>query len=134
MTTLVTALHLAALFVSWSNFVSTGNVVQILVLAATGSIVRLSIILLVEKCLDPLNELKIVLVSGLNQLSDIDVTLDSILIETLLQNLVVVNILMFCLSCPLDSTEGESAWVQAIHDATVHCSSSALLNLLNAKL
>jgi hypothetical protein len=55
-----------------------------LALAATDSIVGLTVVLDVEKAFHPLQEFKVILIFCLDQLVNIDVPLDVILLESLL--------------------------------------------------
>lgn len=45
----------------------------------------------IEECLDPLAELKVILVLRIDQLRDVNVALYSILVESLLKNFVVFD-------------------------------------------
>jgi hypothetical protein len=116
------------------NFTAACDVVKILALASSGSIVGLSIIVLVEESLNPLAEFQIILVSRLLELGHVDMSLDSVLVERCLQNFVVFNELVFVLSLPLHSMEWESVRVEAVHNAAVDRSRGALLNLVYIQL
>ena len=89
---------------------------KLLVLAASNSVVLLTIIVLLEVCLEPLAELEVVQVASLHQLGDVDVALDSVLVEGLLEDLVVIDELVFVLGAPLDSTESERPRVEGVQE------------------
>ena len=102
---------------------------QLLIFAAGKRIILFSVVVLLEVSFEPLAELKVVQVLGLNQLCNIDVALDSILVKGLLKHLVVLDVLVLVLSVPLDTREWESARIERVHHCTVDCTCSALLNL-----
>lgn len=62
------------------------------------------------------------------------VSLDSVLVEGVLEDLVVLDVLVVELSSPLHLREIERAWVDGIHDLAVHGSRGALLDLGELKL
>lgn len=117
-----------------SDFASASDVVEFLVLAAAQSIVFSTTVVLLEVSLDPLAEFQVVLVLGLNKLRNVDVTLDSVLLESCLQYLVVVYKFVFVLGAPLYASVGERSRVEAIHDSAVDSARRALLDLRNAQL
>ena len=83
------------------DFSAASDIVQVLVLAPTGAIIGLPIVVFFKKCFKPLTELKIVLVLGLRELGDVDMTFDAILVESGLVHLVVFNKFVLVLSLPL---------------------------------
>jgi len=85
--------------------------VELLVLSPTKGVVWLATVVLLEVSFQPLTELEVVLVSRLGELGDFDVTLDAILVEGLLENLVVLNEFVFVFGIPLNLTEVESSGI-----------------------
>lgn len=79
-------------------------------------------------------ELKVVQVAGLDQLADVNMSLDSILVKSVLQDLVVVYELVLVLGAPLDSREGERVRVEGVKHGAVDSTSGALLNLSQLQL
>jgi hypothetical protein len=55
--------------------------------------------------------------------------LNTVLIESVLQHFVVIDVLVVMLSSPLNLSNSKSAWVDGIHDLAIDSTSSALLNL-----
>lgn len=84
---------------------------ELLVLSPTKGVVWLATVVLLEVSFQPLTELEVVLVSRLGELGDFDVTLDAILVEGLLENLVVLNEFVFVFGIPLNLTEVESSGI-----------------------
>ena len=74
-------------------------------------------------------ELQVIKIPSLDQLGDINVPLDSVLVESLLQHLVVLNELVLMLGSPLYFAECESTWVQRIKNGAIDSTCGALLNL-----
>ena len=107
---------------------------KFLVLSPTKGVVWLATVVLLEVSFQPLAELEVVLVSSLLELGDIDVTLDSVLVEGLLENLVVLNEFILVFGIPLHLAEVESSGIEAVHHGAVHGSSCALLDLGELKL
>jgi len=85
--------------------------VELLVLSPAKGVVWLATVVLLEVSFQPLTELEVVLVSRLGELGDFDVTLDAILVEGLLENLVVLNEFVFVFGIPLNLTEVESSGI-----------------------
>jgi len=85
--------------------------VELLVLSPTKGVVWLATVVLLEVSFQPLTELEVVLVSRLGELGDFNVTLDAILVEGLLENLVVLNEFVFVFGIPLNLTEVESSGI-----------------------
>ena len=79
-------------------------------------------------------ELKVIQVASLDQLADINMSLDSILVKSVLQDLVVVYELVLVLGAPLDSREGERVRVEGVKHGAVDSTSGALLNLSQLQL
>jgi len=75
-------------------------------------IVLVTRVVLLPVGLEPLAELEVVQVASLHQLGDIDVPLDSVLVEGVLEDLVVVDELVLVLGTPLDPLEGERVGVE----------------------
>lgn len=84
---------------------------ELLVLSPAKGVVWLATVVLLEVSFQPLTELEVVLVSRLGELGDFDVTLDAILVEGLLENLVVLNEFVFVFGIPLNLTEVESSGI-----------------------
>jgi len=116
------------------DLATTQDVDQFLVLSTGRRIVRLSVVVLVEVALEPLTELKVVLVLRLRQLCDIYVLLDSILVERILEHFVVVHKFIIVLSGPLDLVEVEALWIDRVHDLAVYSGSGTLLDLGEVQL
>jgi hypothetical protein len=110
------------------DFVASRNVVELLALATSWSIVGLPIVVLLKICFDPLTELQVILVFGFNEFSNIDVALDAILVKCCLQYLIVLYKFMFVLCLPLYSAVGEAARIQRVHYAAINGCCRALLN------
>jgi len=110
------------------------DVDQFLVLSTGRRIVRLSVVVLVEVALEPLTELKVVLVLGLRQLCNIYMLLDSILVERILEHFVVVHKFIIVLSGPLDLVEVKALWVDRVHDLAIYSGSGTLLDLGEVQL
>lgn len=127
-------LLLTALLLGCRHFATSSDVKQLLVLASGGAIVGLSVVVLLEECLDPLTELEVVLVLGFAELGHINMALDSILIEGSLQYLVVLHKLVLMFGVPLHSAVGEGARIQTVHDTAVGRSCRALLDLRDTQL
>ena len=79
-------------------------------------------------------ELKVIQVASLDQLADINMSLDSILVKSVLQDLVIVYELVLVLGAPLDSREGERVRVEGVKHGAVDSTSGALLNLSQLQL
>ena len=133
-TPLVASFNFASVLRHRVHFVSTSNVVEILVLAAARAVVGLAVVVLVEKGLDPLAELQVVLVLGVFQFANVNMALDAVLVKSSLQNLVVLDKFVLVLCLPLDTAKGERVGVQAVHNCAVNRTSSALFNLLHTQL
>jgi len=103
--------------------------VEILIFASCQGIVFVTAEVLLEVGLEPLTELEVVKVAGLNELGNIDVSLDAIFVEGSLQELVVVNELMLVLGAPLNSSECERARIERVKYCAVDGASCALLDL-----
>jgi len=116
------------------DLATTQDVDQFLVLSTGRRIVRLSVVVLVEVALEPLTELKVVLVLGLAQLSDIYVLLDSILVERILEHFVVVHKFIIVLGGPLDLVEVEALWIDRVHNLAIYSGSGTLLDLGEVQL
>lgn len=116
------------------DLATTKDVDQLLVLSTGWCIVRLSVVVLVEVALEPLTELKVVLVLRLRQLGHIYVLLDSILVERILEHFVVVHKFIIVLSGPLDLVEVEALWVDRVHDLAIYSGSGTLLDLGEVQL
>lgn len=85
------------------NLVSTSDVVEVLSLSSCRPIVWFSIIVLIEVSFQPLTKFEVVLIFCLLKFSNIDVALDSILVESSLEHLIVFNELVLMFGLPLDS-------------------------------
>lgn len=133
-TTRVASFNFASVLRHRVHFVATSDVVEILVLAAARTVVRFPVVVLVEKGLDPLAELQVVLVLGVFQFSDVNVALDAVLVKGSLQNLVVFDELVLVLCLPLDTAKGERVGIQAVHNGAVNRTRGALFNLLHTQL
>lgn len=70
---------------------------EILVFASCQGVVFVTTVILLEVSLKPLAELEVVKIASLDELCDIDMSLDSVLIKGGLQELVVVNELVLVL-------------------------------------
>ena len=94
-----------------ANLATSQNVEEIFSLSSLKGFIWLAIIILLKVCLKPLAKLKIILIFSLNQFAHFDVTLDTIFVKCILENLVILHkfILMFCI--PLHFTEPKRAWV-----------------------
>ena len=84
---------------------------QVLVLAASKCIIRLPIVVLLEESLQPLAELEVVEWSGFDKLTSLNMSLDAILVKSILEHLVVLDILVLVLGLPSNLAELESSWV-----------------------
>lgn len=87
--------------------------------------------MLVEEGLDPLTKLKIILILCILKFTNIDMALNTVLVESALEDFVVFHEFVLMFSLPLDSTERESSRIQTVHNSAVNCPGSALFNLLN---
>ena len=56
-------------------------------------------------------------------------SLNAILVEGVLEDLIVVYVFIFVLGIPLYFAELESAWIEAVKDSTVDSTSGALFDL-----
>jgi hypothetical protein len=112
-----------------TNFATSQNVVKLLVLAATQSVVLFTVEVLLEVGLEPLAELEVVEVLGLHELGNVNVPLYAVLVEGVLEDLVVLDELVLVFGAPLDSREGEGAGVEGVQDGAVDGPSGTLLNL-----
>ena len=112
-----------------ANLTASQNVVELLISATTKGVVLLTIVVLLEVCLEPLAELEVVQVLGLDELGNVDVPLDSVPVKGLLEDLVVLDELVLMLGVPLDSAEGEGVGVERVENCAVDSSRRALLNL-----
>lgn len=90
-----------------------------MVFAATQSIIRFPVVVLLEVGLHPLAKLEVVLVFGLDQLVDFDVSLDAILVKRALKHFVVINEFVFVFGAPLYAAELESTRVETVHYCAV---------------
>jgi len=117
-----------------TDLTSTKDVVKFLVLSPTDGVVWLTTVVLLEVSFQPLAELEVVLVSRLGELGDLDVTLNAILVEGSLENLVVFSEFVLVFGIPLNFTELESSGIECVHDGAVHGSGCALLDLGELKL
>ena len=86
-----------------ANFATSQNVVKLLVLASCERVIFLAIVVLLKVSLQPLAELKVVEILALGELGDVDMSLDSVLVEGVLEDLVVLYELVLVLGAPLDS-------------------------------
>ena len=107
---------------------------EILILASAKRVVFVTIVVLVEVRFDPLTELKVIQRACLHQLGDIDVPLDTILVEGGLEHFVVLDVLVLAFGAPLNTGEGERARVEGVHDCAVDGTSGALLNFSQLQL
>lgn len=130
-TTRVTSLNFAAILRHSVDFVPSSYVVKILSFATARTIIRLPIVVLVEKGLDPLTKLKIILILCILKFTNINMALNTVLIKSALEYFVVLYEFVLMFSLPLDSTERESARIQTVHNSAVNCTGSALFDLLN---
>lgn len=105
-----------------------------MVLSAGEGVVLITGVILLEVSLEPLAELEVVEVAGLDELANINVPLDSVLVEGVLEDLVVVDELVLVLGSPLDSREGERVRVERVEDGAVDGARSTLLDLGELKL
>jgi len=71
------------------------------------------------------------LILGSTKNLHVDVSLDSILLESLLKHFVVIGELIIVLGIPLDLIKVEGAREDRIHNLAVNGASSTLLDLLN---
>lgn len=74
-------------------------------------------------------EFKVIEVAGLDQLCYINMTLDTVLVEGLLEDLVVFDEFVLVLGAPLDSLVGEGTWEERVENGAVNGTSCTLLNL-----
>ena len=74
-------------------------------------IIRLAVVVFFKVSFQPLTKLEVVLVLGIFELVNIDVSLDSIFVKGRLQNFVVLNKFILVLSVPLNFAEWEGVWV-----------------------
>ena len=79
-------------------------------------------------------EFQVVLVFGLDQLRNVDVSLDSVLLESCLQHFIVVDEFVFVLGATLYASVGERSRVEAIHDSAIDSARRALFDLRYAQL
>ena len=105
-----------------------------MVLSSAKCIIRFSIVILLEIRLQPLAKLKVVLVLGFDKPCYFDVTFNTILVEGILEDFVVLNIFIFVLGIPLHFAELESAGVESVKDSTVDCACGTLLDLCQIQL
>jgi len=75
-----------------------------------------------------LAEFEIILVSSFDEHIDGNVFLNVVLIESILQHFVVIDVFVIMLSSPSNLGNSKSAWVDGIHDLSINRTSSALLN------
>ena len=104
------------------------------IFAATQGIILLTIVVLLEVSFQPLAELKVVEVLGLDELADVNVTLDTVAVECLLQHLVVLHELVLVFGSPLDTAEWEGTRVERVQHGAVNRTCRALLNLSELQL
>ena len=74
------------------------------------------------------------MVLGLHELVDLDVSLNTVLIECALQDLVVLDEFILVLSIPLDLAKLKGSSVKTVHHCAVNRASGALFNLSQLKL
>ena len=113
---------------------ATENVEEVLIFAPAQSIILVTRVIFLEVGLEPLAELEVVQVASLDQLADVNMSLDSILVERVLQDLIVVYELVLVLCAPLDSRKGERVGVERVKHGAVDSTSGALLNLRQLQL
>ena len=82
-----------------------------MLLSAALGIIRLAVVVFFKVSFQPLTKLEVVLVLGIFELVNIDVSLDSIFVKGRLQNFVVLNKFILVLSVPLNFAEWEGVWV-----------------------
>lgn len=111
------------------NLTATENVEKILAFAAAERIVGFPVVVLFEESLEPLAELEVILVPGLGQFSDFDVSFDAVLVESGLETLVVLNVFVLMFGLPLNLAEGECPREETVHHCAIHSTSRTLLNL-----
>jgi hypothetical protein len=99
---------------------TTKDVEELLAFAATYGIVGLTIVVLFEVGFEPLAELKVVLVLSLGELSNFDVSLDTVLVEGVLENLVIFDEFVLMLGIPFYLGELKGSRVETIHDSAVN--------------
>ena len=116
------------------DLATTQDVDQFLVLSTGRRIVRLSVVVLVEVALEPLTELKVVLVLRLRQLGHIYMLLDSVFVKGILEHFVVVHKFIIVLSGPLDFVEVKGLWVDRVHNLAIYSGSGTLLDLGEVQL
>ena len=102
---------------------------EFLILPSTERIIRFSIVILLEIRLQPLAKLKVILVLSFDKLIYFDVSLNAILVESVLKDLVVIYVFVFVLSIPLYFAELESARIEAVKDSAVDSTCGALFDL-----
>ena len=61
-------------------------------------------------------------------------TLDAVLIESILEELIILDIFIFMLGSPFYFTECKSAGIKTVEDTAVNCPRSTLFNLCKIKL
>ena len=74
-------------------------------------------------------KLKVILVLSFDKLIYFDVSLNTILVEGTLKDLIVIYVFVFVLSIPLYFAELESAGIKAVKDSAVDSTCGALFNL-----
>ena len=73
-------------------------------------------------------ELEVVEWPSFDELASLNMSLDAILVKSILEDLVVLNILVLVLGLPSNLAELESSWIKGIQNSTVNCSGGTLLN------
>lgn len=117
-----------------TDLVATEDVEEILVVAASQSVILITAVVLLEVSVEPLAELEVVEGSSLHQFRGVDMPLDTILVEGELEDLVIFDIFVLSFGVPLNALEWESARVHRIKHGAVDGARSALLNLRQLKL
>ena len=103
-------------------------------LSLCSSIVRLAIVVDVKVSLEPLHEFKVVLILSFHELRNLNMSLNSILLKSLLQNFEIVDEFELMFRCKVYFSNSYSSGINSVKNLTVYCPGRTLLNFSQLKI
>ena len=119
------------------NFIASSNIIHLssgALWSPSNRVIWLSIPMDVVILLEPLAELEVILILGLDKLININDLLDAILLEGCIQDLIIFHPLIVEFCIPFHFLHIESAWVNLVDNLAIDGCGGALLNFRKLKL
>ena len=113
---------------------SSSKIKELNSLSLCSSIVRLAIVVDVKVSLEPLHKFEVVLILSFHELCNFNMSLNSILLKSLLQYFEVVDEFELVLRCKAYFSNSYSSGINSVKNLAVYSPSCTLLNFSQLKI